>query len=89
VDSNLKTEAQKVLGNLGMDLSTAINVYLTQIVHRRAIPFQIAEPKEFVDDEYYLRRAFAEFEAGEKGFTLDECNERMKAAITRGTGQSV
>jgi hypothetical protein len=43
--------------------------------------FQIAEPSEFVDDEYYLRRAFAEFEAGEKGFTLDECNERMKAAI--------
>jgi DNA-damage-inducible protein J len=89
VDSNLKTEAQKVLGNLGMDLSTAISVYLTQIVYRRAIPFQIAEPSEFVDDEYYLRRAFAEFEAGEKGFTLDECNERMKAAIERGTRQSV
>jgi hypothetical protein len=32
--------------------------------------FQIAEPSEFEDDEYYLRRAFAEFEAGEKGFTL-------------------
>jgi DNA-damage-inducible protein J len=87
IDSALKAEAQEVLGNLGMDLSTAISVYLTQVVLRRAIPFRISGRKITADDEYHLRRAFAEFEAGEKGFTIDECNERMKAAVKRGTGQ--
>ena len=41
-NSELKEKAQNVLKNLGMDLSTAINVYLTQIVYRNGIPFNIS-----------------------------------------------
>ncbi|MEI8230889.1 MAG: type II toxin-antitoxin system RelB/DinJ family antitoxin [Candidatus Peregrinibacteria bacterium] len=36
-----KKDAQKVLSKLGLDLSTAINVYLVQIVATQSIPFQI------------------------------------------------
>jgi DNA-damage-inducible protein J len=43
-DSELKSNAQSVLSSLGLDLSTAINVYLSQIVYRQAIPFEIAKP---------------------------------------------
>ena len=43
-DSALKTKAQAVLADLGLDMSTAINVYLSQIVYRQAIPFEIAKP---------------------------------------------
>lgn len=31
----------KILENLGLDLSTAINMYLVQIVQKKGIPFQI------------------------------------------------
>ena len=44
-DSELKAKAQAVLGELGLDMSTAINVFLTQVVHRQAIPFEIAKPQ--------------------------------------------
>jgi DNA-damage-inducible protein J len=40
-DSELKTNAQSVLAELGLDMSTAINIFLKQIVNRQAIPFEI------------------------------------------------
>ena len=43
-DSELKAKAQSVLADLGLDMSTAINVYLNQIVYRQAIPFEISKP---------------------------------------------
>jgi DNA-damage-inducible protein J len=43
-DSELKTKAQSVLTDLGLDMTTAINVFLNQIVYRQAIPFEIAKP---------------------------------------------
>ena len=36
-----KKKAQKVLRNLGLDLSTAINMYLVQIIVDEGIPFPI------------------------------------------------
>ena len=43
-DSELKAKAQLVLTDLGLDMSTAINVFLNQIVYKQAIPFEIAKP---------------------------------------------
>ena len=43
-DSELKTKAQSVLTDLGLDMSTAINMFLNQVVYREAIPFNIAKP---------------------------------------------
>ena len=37
----MKKAAQKVLAAIGMDLSTAINIYLVQIVEKKGIPFPI------------------------------------------------
>ena len=44
-DSELKAKAQSVLSDLGLDMSTAINVFLNQIVYTQAIPFNIEKPK--------------------------------------------
>jgi len=43
-DSKLKKQAQLILEDLGLDMSTAINIYLNQIVYRQAIPFEIYKP---------------------------------------------
>ncbi len=43
-DSELKAKAQAVLSELGLDMSTAINVFLTQVVYKNAIPFEITKP---------------------------------------------
>lgn len=36
-----KKDAMKILAKLGLDLSTAINIYLIQIVQKKGIPFQL------------------------------------------------
>jgi DNA-damage-inducible protein J len=45
-DSELKAKAQSVLESVGLDLSTAINVYLHQIVYKKGIPFEILGPSQ-------------------------------------------
>lgn len=44
-DSELKAKAQKILNLLGIDISTAINAYLSQIVLKGGIPFDLTVSK--------------------------------------------
>ncbi|MCC8014179.1 MAG: type II toxin-antitoxin system RelB/DinJ family antitoxin [Eubacterium sp.] len=48
IDSDVKTKAQKLFADFGMDLSTAINIFLRQAIYENAIPFLIKreEPNE-------------------------------------------
>ncbi|MCL2693928.1 MAG: type II toxin-antitoxin system RelB/DinJ family antitoxin [Oscillospiraceae bacterium] len=41
IDRELKSEADFILGRMGMNLSTAVNVFVRQVVQERAIPFRI------------------------------------------------
>lgn len=41
IDAKTKKSAKKVLDEVGMDMSSAIKVYLKQIVIRKGIPFQL------------------------------------------------
>ncbi len=41
IDADVKTKAQELLADLGLDLSTAINIFLRQMVRENAIPFTV------------------------------------------------
>lgn len=41
VDENLKKQASELFSDLGLDMSTAINIFLRQSVMRDGIPFEI------------------------------------------------
>lgn len=45
VDAKTKEEAMIILKDLGLNMSTAINMFLTQVVKRDGIPFEITNPK--------------------------------------------
>ena len=45
VDSNLKKDAEDLFKRLGLNMSSAINVFLTQSVREQAIPFEIHEDR--------------------------------------------
>ena len=47
----LREEADSVLNEIGMDMSTAIRVYLKKIVQNRAIPFSLEAGAPFVVEE--------------------------------------
>ena len=44
VNSDVKKAAEEVLHDLGMNITTAINVFLNQVIHSQGIPFTITRP---------------------------------------------
>ena len=47
VDNEIKKEAQDIFSTMGLDMTTAINVFLRQVIQQRSIPFFIsAEPSK-------------------------------------------
>lgn len=45
VDKKIKDEATTILKDLGLNMSTAINMFLAQIVKKDGIPFEITNTK--------------------------------------------
>ena len=41
IDADVKAKAQELFAEFGMDLSTAVNVFLKQSIYERRIPFSI------------------------------------------------
>ena len=41
IDEEVKAKAQKLFADLGMDLSTAVNIFLRQAIRENAIPFNV------------------------------------------------
>lgn len=52
VDKELKNEADKLFKELGLDLGTAIRLFLKQSVNKQAIPFAITAQKDEIDAKY-------------------------------------
>ncbi len=44
IEVNLKQQAQQLFASLGLDLTTAVNIFLRQAVKEQAIPFRVGEP---------------------------------------------
>ena len=44
VDASLKEQAEGILSQLGMPMSSAINIFLNQVVLRRGLPFEVVLP---------------------------------------------
>lgn len=65
IDEKTKKDAQAILSDLGLDLSSAIKVYLKQIVIYRGIPMQLlTENGLTVAQEQAILRAAAEAKRG-------------------------
>ncbi len=81
IDSELKNEAEDLFKRLGLNISSAINVFLTQSVREQAIPFEIREDQPNKD----LIKVLKEVEKMEKNpekyknyNNIDELIEELK-----------
>ena len=45
IDSNIKREATALFSNLGLDMSSAVNLFLHQCVLRGGLPFAVEVPQ--------------------------------------------
>lgn len=72
VDTKTKNEAARILDDLGLSMSTAINIYLKQIIKNSGIPFEIKTREQFIEeneitDEYIMEK----LKEAEKEMKLD------------------
>ncbi len=79
IDEATKKEAQVLLADFGMDLSTAVNIFLKQMVYEGSFPFAIT--REVPNDE--TKKAIENVRNGiglSKGFnTVSELMEDLYA----------
>ena len=81
VNSKLKSDSDKLFKSLGLNMSTAINVFLTKCVKTSSIPFPIEEePNEklihALDEANYIEKHPKEF----KGYNnVDELFEVLES----------
>ncbi len=47
IDSKTKEAARKTLDELGLDMSSAVKMFLTNVVHRKGIPFDLMTENGF------------------------------------------
>ena len=56
-DPTLKKQAEKFLDDVGLNMSTAINLYLRKIVLEQRIPFEISLPQLSAESRTALQEA--------------------------------
>ena len=69
VDSDLRRDADALLANAGLDLTSAVRLFLRQTVIRRRLPFEVLSesPDPFWSEtnQRILRESIESFERGE------------------------
>lgn len=75
IEPRIKEKAEKTLNSLGLSISEAINVFLTQVVLHDGIPFEIKKPN-------YNRQTIQALDDAKKGEnvskTFDNADEMFK-----------
>ena len=57
IDKELKNQAETLFSSLGMNMTTAINVFLKQAVRSQGIPFRISAVNDYDEVPAYKGRA--------------------------------
>ena len=81
VDDDLKNQASAIFNGLGIDLSTAIRMFLKKAVVERGIPFDTKIDEVTLQGILAIERMRTISEQnGNCNMTLDEINEEIKLA---------
>ena len=81
IDDDLKNQASVIFNGLGMDLSTAIRMFLKKAVLERGIPFDTHFDETTLKGILAIERMRTISEKnGNSEMTLDEINEEIKLA---------
>ena len=65
IDDDIKKIAEQVCKDMGMSMSTAVNIYLKKLGRERRIPFEItADPFYSAENIAVLDRRIADIKAG-------------------------
>jgi DNA-damage-inducible protein J len=74
LDRDIKEQAESMFKDFGMNLSTALNIFIRQALRQGKIPFEIYDPFYGEENQAELNRRIADIEAG-KNLTVHELIE--------------
>jgi len=72
IDDTLKSEADTLFGNMGMNLSTAITIFIRQSIDRRALPFEVRACVHPLAAPDRIRAAIEDYANGKKNYHIHE-----------------
>ncbi len=75
VPSDVKEEANNIFNQLGLNMSTAINMFLKRAIYEQGIPFSLTLPKKEYDPE--LLKYFTKEELDEGAKELDYMEKHL------------
>lgn len=75
LDGGLKRQAETICEEMGLNMSSAITIFLKRLVKERAIPFRVSADDHFYSQENinHLRVAAARMDAGK--YVVHELHE--------------
>ena len=78
VDDDVKRGAEQTFDDIGLSMSTAINIFLKKVARERRIPFELsADPFYSESNMAHLRRGIAALNAG-KGVEHEPIEEESE-----------
>lgn len=81
IDSETKRQAQALFSELGLDLSTAVNLFLRQAVRERGIPFVISAEVPNAETQAAIREVRQMSKSPGIGKTFDSVDSMMEALL--------
>ncbi|MCL2603733.1 MAG: type II toxin-antitoxin system RelB/DinJ family antitoxin [Defluviitaleaceae bacterium] len=75
LDRTIKEQAEKMFNDLGMNLSTAFNIFARQSLRQGKIPFEIYDPFYSERNQAELKRRIIDIEAGTAAFVVKTMEE--------------
>lgn len=70
VDNAIKRKADIILNGIGISMSSALNIFLRQVVARQAIPMELKYDP--LTDPARLEQAFSDYENGRRNYHFHE-----------------
>lgn len=76
VDDDVKRGAEQTFDDIGLSMSTAINIFLKKVARERRIPFELsADPFYSESNIRYLEKKMEDYKAGRLNFAEHELIE--------------
>lgn len=72
IEDDLKTEADYILDRIGISMSSALNIFIRQLIARRGIPFEVRVPDNPLSSPDRIRQAIQDYDNGKKNYHFHE-----------------
>ncbi len=78
IDENIKQEAEILFNRIGLNMSSAINVFFRQAIREQAIPFGLKPYDDYYSGER-LKRILHSIDQAERGETVSKTLAELEA----------